>query len=69
MSEQNLKNVFEEYKRLLYGSNRESAGSEAVKSVYKINAPYIESNEYREPILMSDGDFVLVFDSGVYKKV
>ena len=61
---------YKTYKRWLKGAaNREKAAEGAVKEVFGYMGPHIYSDDCNDPHYIQVGDYVLVFDSGIYKKV
>lgn len=65
-----LRLVWQAYVRLIEAwVNREKAAEAAVKEVFDYMGPHIYSDDCNDPHYISHGDYVLIFDSGIYKKV
>jgi hypothetical protein len=63
-----LQDVAAEFKKLLqWGYNRDDATDRLSKKIPK--CPYINMDEYRGASYCTKGNYVLIFDDGIYKKI
>lgn len=63
-----LKAVESEYKDYLQGGwNKDDAASRTERDVN--GCPYIYKDKWGEPSHCIKGDYVLIFDDGIYKKI
>lgn len=63
-----LKQIEVKYKELLeWGYNKPDAGERCVNEIS--NAPYVYKDEFKAPLYCMRGEYVFIFDDGIYKKI